>query len=116
MTGIQPNLEGMRRRPTYEEVRHEKHKKNKLLNTSKIANPIYWKRVKDQLEAASTKVASMDYRKKLLDNQKKMNYSMEYEKIRGILAHSSLPFQTLEALKERKNELKKLGARAFAID
>jgi len=116
MTGIQPNLEGMRRRPTYEEARHHKPQKRKGLNTSKIPNPIYWDRVKKQLEAVHTKEASMDYRKKLLDNQKKFNYTMEYEKIRGILAHSSLLFQTLEALKERKNELKKLGARAFAIN
>ena len=36
----------------------------KKLNTSSQTNPLYWKRVKDQLEAINTKVASIALRQK----------------------------------------------------
>ena len=85
------------------------------LNMEKVHNPIYWKQVKSKLEAANTKEASIAFRKKLLDDQKRMNYSSEYERINGILNHSSLPSRTIEGLKKRK-DLKALGAKAFQID
>ena len=53
------------------------------LNTSIETNPHYWKRVKDQLEAYNTKVASIAYRKKILDDQKRINYSNEMANIRS---------------------------------
>ena len=86
------------------------------LNMQTVHNPIYWKQVKDRLEAANTKIASAEFRKKLLQDQKRMNYSSEYDRIRGILQHSSMPGKTLETLKKRKAELKALGAKAFRID
>ena len=86
------------------------------LNMETVHNPIYWKQVKDKLEAANTKQASVAFRKKLLDDQNRMNYSSEYERINGILAHSRLPAVTLEGLKRRKEQLKQLGAKAFALD
>ena len=88
----------------------------KKLNMNTVHNPLYWKQVKDKLEAANTKQASTAFRKKLLDDQKRMNYSSELERISGILAHSSLPAITLEGLKKRKEQLKALGAKAFNID
>jgi hypothetical protein len=81
-----------------------------------VHNPIYWKLVKDKLEAANTKEASIAFRKKLLDSQNRMNNSSEYERINGILLHSSLPAVTLESLKKRREHLKALGAKAFSID
>ena len=45
------------------------------LNTFIETNPHYWKRVKDQLEAYNTKVASIAYRKKILDDQKRIKLS-----------------------------------------
>ena len=86
------------------------------LNMEKVHNPIYWKQVKSKLEAANTKEASIAFRKKLLDDQKRMNYSSEYERINGILIHSSLPSRTIEGLKKRREDLKALGAKAFQID
>ena len=86
------------------------------LNMQTVHHPLYWKQVKDRLEAANTKVASATFRRKLLEDQKRMNYSSEYDRIRGILQHSSLPGRTLETLKKRKDELKSLGAKAFRID
>ena len=73
------------------------------LNMETVHNPIYWKQVKDKLEAANSKQASIAFRKKLLDDQKRMNYSSEYEKISGILNYSSLPARTIEGLKKRKD-------------
>jgi hypothetical protein len=72
------------------------------LNMETVHNPIYWKQVKDKLEAANTKQASIAFRKKLLDDQKRMNYSREYERINGILNHSSLPSRTIEGLKKEE--------------
>ena len=88
----------------------------KKLNTRMETNPLYSKRVNDQLDSIKTKEASIAYRKKMLDDQKRINYSNEYENIRSVLSHSNLPFQTLETLRKRTNELKALGARAFAIN
>ena len=85
------------------------------LNMETVHNPIYWKQVKDKLEAANTKHASISFRKKLLDDQNRMNYSSEYERIQGILAHSRLPATTVDSLKKRKETLKALGAKAFSI-
>ena len=85
------------------------------LNMQTVHHPLYRKQVKDRLEAANTKIASAEFRKKLLQDQKRMNYSSEYDRIRGILQHSSLPGRTLETLKKRKDELKALGAKAFEI-
>ena len=88
----------------------------KKLNTSLETNPLYWKRVKDQLEAYNTKVASIAYRKKILDDQKRINYSNEMANIRGVLGSKRLPFQTVSRLKTRHEELKRLGGKeAFAI-
>ena len=86
------------------------------LNTSIEANPHYWKRVKDQLEAYNTKVASIAYRKKILDDQKRINYSNAMSNIRGVLGSKLLPFRTVSRLKNRHDELKRLsGKEAFAI-
>ena len=79
------------------------------LNTSIETNPHYWKRVKDQLEAYNTKVSSIALRKKILDDQNRINYSNEMANIRGVLASTRLPSQTVDRLKTRHDEIKKLG-------
>ena len=83
----------------------------KKLNTSLETNPLYWKRVKDQLEAYNTKVSSIALRKKIIDYQKRIYYSNEMANIRGVLASKRLPFQTVDRLKTRHDELKKLGGK-----
>jgi len=83
----------------------------KKLNTSLETNPLYWKRVKDQLEAYNTKESSIALRKKILDDQKRINYSNEMANIRGVLGSKRLPFQTVERLKTRHDELKRLGGK-----
>ena len=83
----------------------------KKLDTSLETNPLYWKRVKDQLEAYNTKVSSIALRKKILDDQKRINYSNEMANIRGALGSRRLPFQTVDRLKTRHDELKKMGGK-----
>ena len=86
------------------------------LDTSIETNPHYWKSVKDQLEAYNTKVSSIALRKKILADQTRINYSNELANIRGILGSKRLPFQTVESLKKRHEELKRLGGKeTFAI-
>ena len=89
----------------------------KKLNASSQTNPLYWKRVKDQLEAINTKVASIALRKKMIDDQNRLNYANEMANIRGILGSKRLPFQTVSRLKNRHDELKQLGGEeAFTIN
>ena len=84
------------------------------LNTSLETNPLYWKRVKDQLEAYNTKVSSIALRKNILDYQNRNNYLNETANISGVLGSKRLPFQTVTRLKDRHTELKKLvGQEAF---
>ena len=84
------------------------------LNTSIETNPHYWKRVKDQLEAYNTKVASLALRKNILEYQNRINYSNEMSNIRGVLGSKRLPFQTVSRLKSRHEELKRLGGREIS--
>ena len=75
----------------------------------------YAKHLKQDLEAYNNKLASIQMRKDILDKQNKANYQNEYENIRGILSHSSLPFQTIRRLRQRKEDLESLGAQAFSM-
>ena len=86
------------------------------INMETQYHPAYWRRVKNELEAHNTKAASIAMRKHILEKQKQGDYQREFESIRGVLSHSSLPFQTVQRLRERAEKLHQLGARAFAIN
>ena len=76
----------------------------------------YFKNVQKQLDAHATKASSIALRKRWLENQKKMNYENEYDRIRGEIARQTV-FRggtSLSSLKERKKTLEDLGA--VAID
>jgi len=51
------------------------------------------------------------FRKNLIENQNKMNYTNELNRIRGILSQNDtrLPIGTVKKLKERVEKLKELG-------
>ena len=55
-------------------------------------------------------------RKDILDKQRQGDCQKEFENKRGILSHSTIPFETVRILRERKDKLKELGARAVNID
>ena len=67
----------------------------------------YWRRVKNQLQQQELKAKSINFRNKLLESQKTMNYKLEYDRLRGILAHTVLNQQTTENINKRTDDLKK---------
>jgi hypothetical protein len=67
-----------------------------------------YKRLKDILEAHSTKTKSIEFRNELLKHQKQMNYKLELERLKGELegqAHR-LPAISRQYLHERAEKLK----------
>jgi hypothetical protein len=75
----------------------------------------YYDLVQKQLDAHQTKVASIQIRKKMLERQKVNNYQNEYDRIRGLIAHNVVKQgdHSLDGLKRRASELKKLGAKVI---
>ena len=67
----------------------------------------YWKRVKNQLQQQELKAKSINFRNKLLSDQKTLNYKLEYDRLRGVLAHSVLNQQTKVNINKRTDDLKK---------
>ena len=66
----------------------------------------YWRRVKNQLEQHELKAKSINFRNKLLESQKTMNYKLEYDRLRGILEHTVLNQQTKANVEARTKKLK----------
>ena len=75
----------------------------------------YYELVQKQLDAHQTKVASIQIRKKMLERQKVHNYQNEYDRIRGLIAQNVVKNggHSLDGLKRRASELKKLGAKVI---
>ena len=74
----------------------------------------YFNRVRDDLKAHKAKSENILLRKKILDNQTKNNYQLEYDRIRGDLeAGSIMNGRTRRHLEDRKRELERLGATAI---
>ena len=72
----------------------------------------YYKFLKTKLEASQTKSALISLRNQFMQDQKRMNYQNEYDRLRGELSRSNLQGVTVEKLKDRQNVLEKLGAEA----
>ena len=92
--------------------RRRKH----ILNTLEHKGLHFLRNLKQEMEAYNTKAASIAMRKHILEKQKQGDYQREFENIRGVLSHSSLPFQTVKRLKERGEKLKELGAKAVTMN
>ena len=103
----------LRQEPRVTAAEPRKHKMDKLMAKHGLH---YAKNLKDTMEAHNTKIASIAFRKKILDDQKNFNYQSEFEKIRGILAQSNQPYQTVQRLEARKAQLKVSGAKAITMD
>ena len=88
-------------------------KENKHLEDS-IKNRVgYFKRVENMMDAHESMQKSITFRKNLLDKRAQANYQNEYEKLRGILAHTVVPQQTTNTVKTRLANLEKLGIQAL---
>ena len=73
----------------------------------------YYKRQKHILEAHHTKAASIRLRNHMLERQKIKNYSNEAERIKSEVSKTTLNSQTIHFLKQRADNLIKLGAQIY---
>lgn len=64
-----------------------------------------------QIDARETKAKHAATRVQWLQRQKNANYRNEYDRVRGELSQSALPFQVKEKLQRREKELEKLFSR-----
>ena len=78
-------------------------------------NTAYLNKLHKMLQVVNDKAAYTTFRNNILTRQKGKNYSMESDRINGILANSALSqtHPNYQRLKHRAEELKKLGAKAF---
>ena len=68
--------------------------------------------MKKELELKKAKSQSIAMRNKMLEYWDKVNYENELDRIRGYISthYTRFPIGTIERLKKREEELKKLGA------
>jgi hypothetical protein len=62
----------------------------------------YYKQLKQLLDAHKTKQENILFRKKVIDNQKRLNYQLEYDRIRNFLYNNHIVPTTRETLERRK--------------
>ena len=78
-------------------------------NTLDIArnSPHYFKMVKEMMERHEMKAKSINFRMKLLQDRRKAMYQNEYDRIKGIIAHTIVPQQTKEIIQKRMKQIEK---------
>ena len=78
-------------------------------------NTFYLKNLHRLLKAINDKQALVTFRNDILTKQKAINYQNESDRINGVLKHSILAntHPIYQRLKNRAEELKQLGAKAF---
>ena len=69
--------------------------------------PKYYRNQKKLIEAHQNKVANMEFRKKVLDDRKRLSYMNEYDRLRGLLAHTVVPQQTKRTIEEMFKQIQK---------
>ena len=75
--------------------------------------PVYFKQIKEMLEAHELKAKNVHFRTKLLQDRRKASYQNEYDRLRGVIAHTTVSEQTKAVIEKRKAELIKLGVSAL---
>ena len=96
-----------------------KRKKNSSVSHNKIHAiqqlPHYFKHLKNMLEVHQIKAQSIDMRNNIIERQNRLNYTLELERINGILSQTSpgLRHDSVANLKLRKAVLESLGAEAI---
>ena len=68
-----------------------------------------------EMEVRQARRASIDIRNKWMQAKTVKNYQSEYDRIRGELGNSALPFTTKLSIVQRKKTLEALGAKAFDV-
>ena len=67
----------------------------------------------EQIEARAARHQNIVIRNQWMQAKTSKNYQTEYDRIRNHLANNLLPHETQEKVKNRKNELEQLGAKAL---
>ena len=70
-------------------------------------SPHYFKLVKDMMERHELKAKNINFRMKLLQDRRKSMYQNEYDRIKGIIAHTVVPEQTRDTIKKRMEQIEK---------
>ena len=98
----------LRKKPEFKHLTGSSHSVNHFskMQTNQLEN------IKRELELKKAKAQSIAQRHKLLEYRDKVNYQNEMDKIKGELSRSDarFPIGTIKRLKDREEELKKLGA------
>ena len=90
---------------------HKKHNARDLLGERNYST-LYLTNLSKMLDAHNTRVASIQFWKNALQAAVRSNYKNEYDRIRGLLAHTIMEGKSSEHLENRKQQLEKLGALA----
>ena len=70
-------------------------------------------RLNKDIEVRVNRAQNLYIRNKWLQQKNIKNYQSEYDRIRGHMENSVMPYVTTAKVKNRKKELEKLGAQAF---
>ena len=70
-------------------------------------SPHYFKLVKEMMERHEMRAKSINFRMKLLQDRRKSMYQNEYDRIKGIIAHTVVPEQTKEIIQKRMKQIEK---------
>ena len=98
----------LRQKPEYKHLNKSTH----LMNHYNKMQSHQLENLKKELEFKKAKAQSIVLRNKMLEYRDKVNYTNELDRIRGYLSRhdTRFPIGTVERLKKREEELKKLGA------
>jgi hypothetical protein len=98
----------LKKKPEFKDITRSNDKMNTFskMQTHQLEN------IKKELELKKARAQSIAMRNKMLDSKDKVNYSNELERIRGYISSrdTRFPIGSIERLKNREEELKKLGA------
>ena len=70
-------------------------------------SPHYFKLVKEMMERHEMRAKNINFRMKLLQDRRKSMYQNEYDRIKGIIAHTVVPEQTKEIIQKRMKQIEK---------
>ena len=69
--------------------------------------PHYFKLAKEMMDRQETRQKSILFRNQLLKDRRKSMYQNEYDRIKGIIAHTVVPEQTKETIQRRMKHIEK---------
>ena len=67
--------------------------------------PKYYLSQKKLIEAHQNRAANIEFRKRVLDDRKRLNYMNEYDRLRATLAHTVVNQQTKRTIEDRFKQI-----------